>query len=139
MSARHFIENVPDLRRLALDHFLRAPNRVDIAEIFQPSNDERLEQNKRHLLGQTALMQFQFRSDYDDRSARVIDAFAEQILAETSAFALEHVAKRFQWTIARAGNSAAVTTIVEQRIDCFLQHSLFISNDDVRRFKLEQI
>src|SRR6266513_2671166 len=107
MSAGDFLENVPNLRRLALDHFLRAAHGVDVAEIFQPANDERLEQNERHLLRQTALMQFEFGADDNDRSARIIDAFAEQILTETSAFALEHVAQRFQRTISRAGDSAA--------------------------------
>ena len=56
MPARDFIENVPNLRRLAFDHFLGAAHRVHVAEIFQSANDERLEQNERHLLRQTALM-----------------------------------------------------------------------------------
>src|SRR5881227_3446701 len=84
-------------------------------------------------------MQFEFGTDDNDRSARIIDTFAKQILTKTSAFAFEHVAQRFQRTISRAGNSAAVTAVVEQRIDRFLQHSFFVSNDDVLRFELEQI
>src|ERR1700719_2067421 len=66
MSTRHFVENVPDLWRLALDHFLRAANRMDVAKILEPPNDERLEQDQRHFLRQTALMQFQFRTDDND-------------------------------------------------------------------------
>src|ERR1700682_1306619 len=94
MSARDFLENVPNFRRLALDHFLRATHCVHVTEIFQSADDERLEQNERHFLQQTALMQFQFGPDNDDRSAGIIDAFAEQILTETSAFTLQHVAER---------------------------------------------
>ncbi len=90
---RDFFQNVPDLRRLALDHLLGAAHRVHVAEILETPNDERLEQNQRHLLRQAALMQFQFRTDHDDRTARVIDALAEQVLTETSALALEHVAQ----------------------------------------------
>ena len=48
MSARDFIENVPNFRRLALDHFLGATNGVHVAEIFEPTNDERLKKNERH-------------------------------------------------------------------------------------------
>ena len=70
MSAGDFVENVPHFRRLALDHLLRAAHGVDVAEIFQPPDDERLEQNQRHLLRQTALMQFQLRPDHDDGAAR---------------------------------------------------------------------
>ena len=69
MALRHFFENIPDFRRLALDHFLRAAHRMHIAEFFQPTNDERLEQDERHLLRQTALVQLQFRPDDDDGAA----------------------------------------------------------------------
>src|SRR2546428_4658454 len=93
MSTRDFVENVPNLRRLTFDHFLRAAHRVDVAKVFKSTNDERLEKNERHLLGQTALMQFQFRTDHDNGTPGIIDAFAEKILTETSTFALEHVAE----------------------------------------------
>ena len=78
--------------RLALDHLLRAAHGVDVAEFLEAADDERLEQHERHLLRQTALVELQLRTDDDDRTAGVIDALAEQVLAETSALALEHVA-----------------------------------------------
>jgi len=111
MTSRNLFQNIPDLRRLALDHFLRAPDRVDVAHVFEPANDEWLEKNKRHLLRQPALMKFQFRSDDDDGSARIIDALAQQVLPETSALALEHVAERFQRAIAGASDRAAVPAV----------------------------
>ena len=134
-----FFEDVPDLRRLALDHLLRATNRVDVAEILEPANDERLEQDERHLLRQTALIQLQLRTDDDDGTTRVIDALAEQVLTETSALALEHVAERLERAIAGAGDGAAVATVVEQRIDRFLQHALLVPDDDIRRLQLKQV
>ena len=112
---------------------------MHVAEFFQPANDERLEQHERHLLRQTALVQLEFRTDDDDRTAGVIDAFAEQVLAETSALALEHVAERFERAIAGAGDGAAVTAVVEQRVDRFLQHALFVADNDFRRLELEQV
>ena len=84
-------------------------------------------------------MQFQFRTNDDDGTSGVIDALAEQVLTEPSAFALEHVAERFERAISGAGDGAAVTAIVEQSVDRFLQHALFVADDDVRRFELEQI
>ena len=96
MALGDFFENVPHFGRLALDHFLGRANGVHVAQFFEAANDERLEQHERHLLRQTALMQLEFRTDDDDGTARVIDALAEQVLAETSALALEHVAERFQ-------------------------------------------
>jgi hypothetical protein len=50
MAFGYFVENIPDLRRLALDHLLRATNCMDIAELFEAANDERLKQDERHLL-----------------------------------------------------------------------------------------
>ena len=84
-------------------------------------------------------MQLEFRPDHDDRAARVIDALAEQVLAETAALALEHVGERLERTVAGAGDGAAVAAVVEQRVDGFLQHALFVADDDVRRLELEQV
>src|SRR5207237_10449625 len=60
MTLSDFLENVPNFRRLALDHFFRTAHRMDITEIFDTTNNEWLEQNDRHLLRQTATVTFQF-------------------------------------------------------------------------------
>src|SRR6478735_11519133 len=72
MAPGHFIENVPYFRRLALNHLFRAPYRVDVPEIFQPSNDEWLEKHQCHLLWQPALIQLELWTDDNHRAARVI-------------------------------------------------------------------
>src|SRR3954464_13856816 len=112
---------------------------MHVAEFFEAANDERLEQNERHLLRQTTLIELEFRTDDDDRTARVIDAFSEQVLTETSALTLKHVAQRFQRAIAGASDGATVTAIVKQGVDSFLQHAFFVADNDFRRFELEQV
>ena len=139
MTFGHFIEDVPDLGRLPLDHLFRAADGVHIAEVFQPADNERLEKNQRHLLRQTALMKFQFGTDNNNGAARVIDTLAEQVLPETSALALEHVTQGLERPIAGAGDSAAVAAIVEQSVNRFLQHPFLIANNDVRGFEQEQV
>src|SRR6266704_933473 len=139
MPLGHLIENIPDLGGLALDHLFRAAHRVHIAKVFKPANNERLEKNQRHLLWQTALMKFQLWADDNNRASRVVDTLAEQVLAETSPLALEHVTERLERPIASAGDSATVPAIVEQSVHRFLQHSLFVANDDVRRLEQKQI
>jgi hypothetical protein len=42
-------------------------------------------------------------------------------------------------TVAGAGDGAAVTTVVEERVDRFLQHALFVADDDFRRLELQQV
>src|SRR6516164_11534034 len=135
----HFLQNVPHLRSLALNHLLRAAHRMHVTEVFEPTDDERLEKHQRHLLWQTTLIQFQFRADDNNRTPRIIDAFAEQVLAETSALALEHVAERFERPIACSRHGATMPAVIEQSVYRFLQHSLFVANNDVWRLEQKQV
>ena len=84
-------EDVPHLGTLLLDQLLGALDGGDEAALFELVVDERLEQLERHLLGQAALVQLQLGADDDDRTARVVDALAEQVLAEAPLLALQHV------------------------------------------------
>ena len=107
-------------------------------EVDQPLHDERLEQLERHLLGQAALVQLQLRADDDDRTAGVVDALAEQVLAEPALLALEHVGQRLQRPVARAGHRTAAAAVVEQRVDGLLEHPLLVVDDDLGRAEVEQ-
>ena len=138
MLADDFFQNVPDFRTLFFDHALGRLNGGGVAVEFQFGINERLKQFERHFLGQTALMQFEFRSDRNNRTARVVDALAEQVLTETSLFAFEHVGQRFQRTLVGAGNRAGAAAVVEQSVDGFLQHAFFVADDNVRRMQLDQ-
>ena len=104
----------------------------------EPRVDERLEQLERHLLRQAALVQLELGTDHDDRAARIVDALAEQVLAEAALLALEHVGERLQRPLVGAGDDAAAAAVVEQRVDRFLQHALLVADDDVGRAQLDQ-
>src|ERR687893_87932 len=86
------LEDIPDFRPHALDDALGALDVVGEALLDELAHDERLEQLERHLLGQPALVELELRADDDDRAARVVDALAEQVLAEPALLALQHVA-----------------------------------------------
>ena len=83
-------------------------------------------------------MQLQARPGDDHRAARVVDALAEQVLAEPALLALEHVGQRLQRPVARAGDRAAAAAVVEQRVDGLLQHALLVVDDDLGRAEVEQ-
>src|SRR5213075_3009297 len=87
----------------------------------------------------TALVQLQLGADHDDRTAGVVDALAEEVLAEAALLALEGVAERLQRTVVRALQHAAAATVVEERVDRFLQHALLVAHDDVGRAELQQL
>ena len=138
MLADYLFEDIPDLRLLFFDQLLRLFDGGGESLRLQPRINERLEQLERHLLRQAALMQFQFGTDHDHRTAGIVDALAEQVLAEAALLAFQHVGKRLQRTLVGARDDAAAAAIVEQRIDGFLQHALFVAHDDVRRLQLHQ-
>ena len=125
-------------RLLLLDQLLGLLDGGGLAERLQARVDERLEQLERHLLRQPALVQLQLRSDHDHRAARVVDALAEQVLAEAALLALQHVGQRLQRALVGAGDDAAAAAVVEQRVDRLLQHPLLVADDDVGRAQLHQ-
>ena len=136
--ADDLFEDVEDLGALLLHHLLRRLDGVDVAALFELVVDERLEELERHLLRQTALVQLERRADDDDRTAGVVDALAEQVLAEAALLALEHVAEGLERALVRTGDGLAATTVVEERVDRFLEHAALVADDDLRSVELEQ-
>ena len=83
-------------------------------------------------------MQLQRRSHDDDGTAGIVDALAQQVLAETTALALDHVCQRLQRTLVGSSHGLTTSAIVEQRIDRFLQHALLVAHDDVGGLQFQQ-
>ena len=138
MFANHVGEDIPHLSGFALNHFLRRLDRGGEAFRFELAKDERLEQFKRHLLRQPALVQPQRGPNHNYRSAGIVDTLAEQVLAETTLLAFDHVGQGLQRALVRTRDRAAATTVVEQRIDRFLQHAFFVTHDDVWCVQIQQ-
>ncbi len=131
-------EDVPDLRDHRVDHLLGRLDVLDGLALDEAGHDERLEQLERHQLRQAALVQAQRRAGHDDRAARVVDALAQQVLAEAALLALEHVAQGLQGAVARARDGPAAAAVVEQRVDGLLQHALLVVDDDLRRAEVQK-
>ena len=102
-----------------------------MARGFELVIDEGLEELQRHLLGQTALVKLEFGADDDDGAAGIVHALTEEVLAETALLALERVAEGLQRAVVGAAQNAAAAAVVEQRVNGFLQHALFVADDDV--------
>ena len=81
----------------------------------------------------------QFGTDHDDGTAGVVDALAEQVLAEAALLALQRVGERLQRTVVGAAQHAAAAAVVEQRVHGFLQHALFVAHDHVGRVQVHQL
>ena len=135
----HLLEDVPDNHFLLLDQFLGLFDRGAVAALLEPLIDERLEQLQRHLFRQTALIELQVGTDNDDGTTGIIDALAEQILAETPLLALERIGQRFQRAVVGAAQQVAAPAVVEQRIDGLLQHAFLVAHDHVGRIERHQL
>ena len=136
--ADHLFEEIPDDRLLALDQAARGLHRGGLGEHLKLRQHEGLEQLQRHLLGQAALVQLERGAHHDDRAARVVHALAQQVLAEAALLALDHVGQRLERALLAAGEGAAAAAVVQQRVDGFLEHALFVAHDDFRRVEVQQ-
>ena len=83
-------------------------------------------------------MQRQLRSNHDDRTSRVVDPLAEEVLTEPALLALQHVGQRLEGPVARTRHGSAATAVVEQGVDGFLQHPLLVVHDDLGCTEIEQ-
>ncbi len=131
-------EDVPDFIADAFDFFLGVFNVRRNFFFDELLHDERLEEFQCHFLWKTALVHLHFRADNDNRTAGIVDTFPEQVLTETALLPFQHIRKRFKGTIAGARYGAAAAAIVDEGIDSFLKHALFIADDDVRRTQFKE-
>ena len=134
----HLFEDVPDDRILVLNHLLGSLRRHGETAEHELVEDERLEELESHELRQTALVQTEFRTHRNNGTAGVVDALAEQVLTEAAALALDHVGEGLERALVGTGHRLAAAAVVEQRVDGFLQHALFVAHDDVRSLDLEE-
>ncbi len=136
--ADNILQHIPNLRPHAFHHPLSALNIMRHIIMHQALHHKRLEKLQRHLLRQAALVHFQLRPNHDNRTAGVINTFAQQVLAETPLFAFQQIGKRFQRPVARAHHGAAAAAVINQRVHSLLQHPLFIAHNNIRRAQIQQ-
>ena len=83
-------------------------------------------------------MQTQGRAYGNYRTAGVVHTLTEQVLTEATLLTFDHVGQGLQRTLVRASDGATATAVVQQGVDRFLQHALFVAHDDVRRRQIQQ-
>ena len=132
------LQHVPHLWATTLNHAL---GRLDVERVFavnESLHHEWLEQFQGHELWQTTLVELERWANDDDGTARVVNALSEQVLTETSLLTLQHVRQRLERAVAWSSDWTATTAVVEQGIHCFLQHALFVVDDDLWSAKVKQ-
>ncbi len=104
--------------------------------VYELAEDEGLEQLESHFFGQAALIELELGAYHDNRTAGVVYALAEEILAEPAPLAAEHIRKRLEIAVARARYRFAVPAVVDEGVYRFLKHTLFVADDDVGSARL---
>ncbi len=138
MLGYDLFEYAPHLGVAAVDETLGALHVLREVHVDQTLDDERLEQLQRHRLRQTALVHAQRRADDDHGTAGVVDSLTQQVLTEAALLALEHVRKGLERAVRGAGDGTAAAAVVEQGVNGFLQHALFVADDDLGRAEFHE-
>ena len=131
-------QRVPNLGLRPLHRFSGGLDIAGGAGFHQTLHDKGLEQLQRHFLRQAALVHFQLRAYHDNGTAGIVHALAQQVLAETPLLTLQHIGKGFQRAVVGAGYRAAAAAVVDQGVNRFLKHALFVADDDIRGAQLQQ-
>ena len=134
----HLLEDVEHVGGAAVDDLLRALDRLHDAALDELADDERLEELDGHLLREPALVQPELRPDDDDGTARVVDALAEEVLAEPALLALEHVAQRLERAVRVRADGVGLPAVVEEGVHRFLKHALLVAEDDLGGLDVHQ-
>ncbi len=132
-------QSVPNVIFRSVNLFAGGLDIGSLACVNKTFHYKRLEQLQSHFLGETALEHFQFRAYNDNRTSRVVNTFAQQVLTETSLLTFKHIGKRLKGAVVGTGNRSAVSAVVDKSVNGFLKHSLFVSYDDVGSFKLQHL
>src|SRR3989344_4705625 len=138
-----FFEYFPHLRDAVFNKATSTANVEREFAVEESGNHEWTEQLEPHVLRKTAFVKFKIGADDDNGAPRVIDALAKQILAEIALFALQVVGKRLERSALRhrertGGRGTFSNGIVEERINCFLQNTLLVSQNNFRCVNIDE-
>ena len=133
------LKGVPNALFLAVNGF---PCGLDVccnACFNKALHNKRLEKLKSHFLRKTALINFELRSNNDNRTARIVNTFTEKVLAEASLLTFKHIGKRLERAVVRARYGASAAAVVDEGVNGFLKHSFFVADNDARRAEIKQL
>src|SRR3989344_3494278 len=131
----HVLQDVPYLAVTFEDEAFRCFHIVRQFLADDLTYHKRFEELHRHFLRQSAVIHFEIGTDDNHGAARVIDALAEEVLAESSLFSLEHVREGAKLPPVARGKEGLPRArgVIEERIHCFLQHAFLVAADYFRR------
>ena len=138
MVFNDFLQRSPDVFVFTLHHLLRILNIVCQLLRNQFAHDKGFEKLQCHIFWHAALIELQIRTDDDNGTTGIVNAFAQKVLAETTGFALQQIGQALQRAIGCAGHCFAATAVINECIHSFLQHTLLVTHDNTRRTDVQE-
>ena len=89
MTFHYMFQNLKDNRFLAVNNFLSRFHSLHQSALNEFTDNKRFVQFRRHIFRQTAFVHFQFRTDNNNRTSRIVHTFTEQVLTETTLFTFQ--------------------------------------------------
>ena len=133
----NFFEDVPYEVFAFFHRTLGALDVMAFIGFHKTLHDKRFKQFDCHFLGKSALENLQVGTYDDHRTTRIIDTLAEEVLTETPLFSAKQSRKRFQFAVGRSAQRFSSSAVVDQRVDRFLQHPLFVLDDHLGRAEFD--
>ncbi len=136
-----FFQNVPDFCAIGFNKPVGRANVVNEFAFNKFGDNKRLKQLQSHELRQSTLTKLQVWPNNDHRTTGVVDTLSKQVLAEATLFAAQGIGERLQLALFARGSDhrfGAPCTVVDQGVNGFLQHALFVANNNFWRTKFEQ-
>ena len=139
MLTNNVIQSVPNLRLNLINLLLCILDAVCLLGFKEALHHEGTEQLQSHFFRQTALVNFQFRSNNDNGTTGIVNTLTEQVLTETTLLTAQHFRQRLEGTVGCAGNGLAALAVVDQGVNKLLEHTFFVADDDTGSVQLQHL
>src|SRR5579862_204608 len=126
VSFKYIFKNIPNNCFFPVHELACRFHRFNYASFDQLADDKWFEKFSSHVLRQAALMQFEFRSDHNDRTARIIYTFPKQVLAKTPLFTFQDIAERFECPASFRLDCIRLSGVIKKAVNSFLKHSFLV-------------
>ena len=109
-----------------------------ITLLFKLRKKMRFEKFKCHVFRKAALVHAQIRPYDDNGTSGKVDTFTQKVLPESPLLTLDNFTQRLQRPLVGTFHRISAASVVKERIDRLLKHTLLVSDNDLRRIELHK-
>ena len=126
----YVFKDIPNFCISAFNAFLCRFNVVALTNFHKLFHYKWFEQFQSHFLWNTALVQFEFWTYYDNGTAGVVNTLTKKVLTETTLLTTEQTRQGLEFAVTSTCLWALGTRVVQQAINSILKHTFFVVDQD---------